>query len=503
MITSKALITTAGAALLAATTTGAPISITKVDIGKGVGSGNPTVGQLYPGTTGSTGVTGLQQSVQQAKLTVGHTLDKKNIAITLLILDNTPIPVAQFGIWSGATLLGIVAIPAVIRQMSDPVTAYTLLLPIDDVAKVVRTSSNGQIAAGATWTAAQALMKANLEAAFPVGTEGSVILGDAAGVPRARRLVTLASIVEGDTELTAEQGRVVSMSDVFNNFYRFSHSKTDNAGQPANASELSSWTYDSGTDTIQSTINSATIVGFVSRKKYDHYTLQVDMSSTSGDDDDIGLVIAFYKDPVTGYESKLCVVRSPGGFGNAFAVVKNYYNQTGEKFLLKSNQIAWGNGGYGTTTAESGYVSNTAGQGWSSLGKTRVKVVRNGDIITVSSSEFGVNNEVYKGSADFTFDLSADPDLAVFRGPSPYGYFALSQPNATFKVIEFSGDVRSIADITGKKTYVQNSDGSWTASGVMTDAQIATWLGVGYIFHNPITKKTFTTNAAGTKRIFS
>jgi hypothetical protein len=348
----------------------------------------------------------------------------------------------------------------------------------------------GQLASPTKIAAVQAEAKARMEAAFPISQEGSYIQADNNGIPKPFRLVTLASITENATELANEKARTVSMADVFNNWYRFSH-QTGTDAQPALPSELSSWSYDSGTDTIMSTLNSASILGFVSKKKYDQYTLEVEISSDNTDDDDVGLVAAFARDPVTGYENKLTAIRSPGGNSKSWFVGKNYQQKTGAKNLFSSDQIAYGNGGYGASATAAGYVANTAGQGWGSLGPTRIKIVRNGDIITFSTTEFGASYQTYKPSADFTVDLSADPALAIFRGPCAYGYTAESQQNALFKTLKFTGDQRYIFDLFNKQIWTQNADNSWSGSAVMTDLQMVQALSVWRIFHNPITGKTF------------
>lgn len=350
----------------------------------------------------------------------------------------------------------------------------------------------GALAAPASIAAIQAAAKARMEGAFPISQEGSTVVADNSATPHARRLVTLASIVADSTELSAEQARTVSMAEVFNTWYRFSHQR-GTAAQPAQPSELTSWAYDAPSDTIRSTLNSASVLGFVSRKKYDTYTLQVEVSSTDADDDDIGLVIAFAKDPVTGYESKLVANRSPGGNSKAWSVIRNYQQDTGERVLFNSDQIAWGNGGYGLTPAASGYVANTAGQGWGALGPCRIRIVRTGDLIVVSTSEFGAGYQSYKPAADFTIDLTSNPDLALFRGPRAYGYMAESQASATFKTLEFTGDQRTIIDLANSKIWTQNTDKSWAAGPVLTGAQLIAAIGSGRIFHNPVTGKTYAT----------
>lgn len=499
MITAKAIITTAGATLLQNASAASPLTISKIVVAQAIAS--PVAGQIVNGSVDATSLS-LTKYTADSNLHVARNLTGKSIAIRFKIPDYSfDYWVVQLGIYSGTTLIGIASVPAQQRTGATGAVEYTALLPVTDLAKVVKNRNSMALISKSSMNTFQNDSENELSNTFPLGQEGSTFQAISNTNAQALRLVTLSSIVENSTEYDQEKARVVSMADVFNTWYRFSHQPGAATLQPALPDELSSWAYDSANDLVKSTTNSSSLIGFVSRKKYDQYTLQVELSSTANDDDDIGIVIAFAKDE-TGFENKLCLVRSPGGFGHCFSLVKNYNSSKNVKILYRSTQIAWGNGGYGTLAADAGYVSNTAAYFWSALGACRVKVVRNGDIITISSSEFGASNTVYKAAADFTIDLSQDPDLAIFRGPRAYGYQALSQADATFKVLEFTGDVRKVIDISSNKVATQNADKSWTEQTYADAVALTAALGRGRLHHNPVSGKTYSVTNNLVRRIF-
>ncbi len=207
MTTPAALLTTAGAAALAAANAGSPLTITKIDVGQAVAS--PVAGQVVAGTIGQSSIAQLKYSAT-TDLLVSHNLSGKHIAIRFKIpAFSYGYFVLQFGIWSGATLLGVVSIPAVERLVGTGSTVYTLLLPVSDLNKVVKNASGLAFAAPATVASKFTEMSADLSAAFPVGPEGSVVMGVGSGNKQPKRLVKInPSVVDDNTEKDAEITRL-------------------------------------------------------------------------------------------------------------------------------------------------------------------------------------------------------------------------------------------------------------------------------------------------------
>lgn len=295
-------------------------------------------------------------------------------------------------------------------------------------------------------------------------------------------------------ELAAAKTNIVNNATVFATWYRFSHLGSTEE-QPAVPSEVSAWTYDAPTDTLSNSTNSTSHIGVISDRKFDKYELEVRLSSTNSDDDMVGVVLAWYVDPETGREYTLTAARSTGGTGYSWAV---YYNINRSDFVSlanKSDQVKWGNGGLGLTTAESGYVANQTVGGWDDfVNGTKVKVVRDGDIIKVTTSDFQAP-EVYLPASEITIDLSANPLLEKFRGPRAYGYSAWSQAAAVWKVLSFSDPVNTIYDLALNQVWKYNAGTStWVIDAA---ASLANSIGHGRLLFNPVTGKTFYSNEAG------
>ena len=217
----------------------------------------------------------------------------------------------------------------------------------------------------------------------------------------------------------------LGLQEVFDTWDRFSHS--NNGGvYPANAGELTSWSYDAGTQTIESTVNSSTYIGFVSPDTYTDYTIETQITSTNGDNDRLGVVIAYLKDTEgeygpAGFEYTLSAIRNQDSVVNAettsWYVVYNY--------LQGGDIIADG-------SAAIPYVGTT---GWSAFPQgTTIRIERSGDIIKAYSTD--PDSTVLKG--ELIVDLDSDPRLEKFKGSSRVGLSCFSQANAKFNGLELT-----------------------------------------------------------------
>jgi len=206
-----------------------------------------------------------------------------------------------------------------------------------------------------------------------------------------------------------------TFADVFNTWYRFSHLSSN--PYPAVASEINSWAYNSATDSITTDINSTSYIGFVSNDVIGDYEFDTAVSSTNTDDDSIGIVIGFYKDPTTGKEHTLSLLKVLSRDSASMQwSIRLVYN------MLQSD--AW-------DIALEGSKSN---YGWSTVGECRLRAIRSGDIYNLEA--YGL--QVFNGGAlewTRTLDLNSDPRLAVFKGTTRYGYACQSQAFSTFRSI--------------------------------------------------------------------
>lgn len=251
-------------------------------------------------------------------------------------------------------------------------------------------------------------------------------------------LVTAMPIVTKSSDLSAQKNK--TFQDVFNKWQRIAYVARNPS---ANPEELNTWNYDATNDQVVCTVNSVSTVGFISPQAYDNYTFEVTVSSTDGDDDAIGLCVA-YLDNGDGTADGLFLYRLAGSNVNPVNTDGVWALQLN---LNTSVALAGVSAGLhfpdGTAVPEK-ITTNGANGSWSTLGPITLKVVRNGSVITCSTTDKGGSAYV----ASFSFDLNSRADTKKFIAPCRIGYIAYSQPNATFKVIQQPGSRDPIVDIT-------------------------------------------------------
>ena len=270
-----------------------------------------------------------------------------------------------------------------------------------------------------------------------------------------------------------------SFSAVFNTWKKFSHKNATNDAIP---SEMTAWTYDSGTDTITQPLNTESYVGFISPKSYSSYDITVRCYSTGSDDDSIGLVAAFAKDS-NGLEHTLSFIRSPGGTSAKWVAILDY------------NQFALTGTSYGqkilvNKSAASTTPSSTASWNTELIGTgTVIKMVRSGNVITAKCSQF--NSNTIDDNTLITVDLDAlsdeNPTLNLFKGSSPWGYSNFSQPNSKYENISVTDPDGMIFDIPNNQV-LQYSNGTWVVVSGQTPISA---IGAGRLSYNSVTGKLF------------
>ena len=323
-------------------------------------------------------------------------------------------------------------------------------------------------------------------------------------------------IVDTPAELARALNDVVTKQEVFNTWYRFSHAYGSPYFQyPFNATEMNSWAYDAGTDTIYTTANTGTYCGFVSPEAYDDYRLEATFNApysgyTNDDDDTIGFVIGFVTEGTFGQpgyrEHTLNIIRTAGGFpmtgqgfGNVtWALVYNY-NQNNVRMLVNGTSFG---------TASTGI--SIGGSNWQSFPNgSRVQVRRKGDQITAFTSQ--MNSTTIDSDTMITFDLSSDSDTLKFRGPVAYGFSAHSQLGSYWSTTIFTPDDgrylyyvpqdNPILASQGGNVYEYDDANYNPPQWVMdSDLTIDNTHGERF-FHNKDTHKTFI-NDAGSDKVY-
>jgi hypothetical protein len=280
-------------------------------------------------------------------------------------------------------------------------------------------------------------------------------------------------IIDDAGALSRELLDTPSLADIFNTWDRFSHNTS--LTFPANANEAAAWTYNAGTNTVSSTVNSGTVTGFYSPETYDNWTFTTDLAS-AGADNDVGFVVAgFVTDPVTGYEYTLTVFRqTDGGVGGlgSWGIVYNM-GQTDQQ-ILATNSTANGAGG------------------WNAAGSTQIKVVKNGRNITATTSQFG--NLTLDLATVLTYDLGSNANTVRFAGPVQYGFGAWSQDQCAFTNINFVPEVPELLyDFSNGDIYTYSAAlqlWSIDSDRSLNDAP-------GRILHNFKTGRTFYNTGSG------
>lgn len=214
-----------------------------------------------------------------------------------------------------------------------------------------------------------------------------------------------------------------TFQQVFDNWYRISHGNSDR--YPFSPDELQTWTYDAATGSIRNTTNSVTFIGMVSLATVGDYEFEVGLSSTNADDDSIGIVLAFYKDPITSKEHTLSLLRHLGSQNTGDDDINYTYNmQQRDAYVIRK-------------------AGNRKQIGWNAAGETIVSAKRVGNLIHCKVREFSKLNPAQPVVDEYTIDLESDPRLSVFLGEARYGYCAQSQQDSTWRSIKWpEGDGR-------------------------------------------------------------
>lgn len=310
-------------------------------------------------------------------------------------------------------------------------------------------------------------------------------------VPTSDWLMEQANIVETNEELALAMNAIPSMEEMFNTWYRFSHS---GANYPALPDELNGWSLNSNKE-LSSTINSSSFIGFVSPDKYINYEIDTQVYSRNSDDDGAGIMVAFNKEDK---EYSLSVMRCPGGWNFGWKMQFNYNQSAANKPMTVANKahtVLFGDGLYHTVADNAPFnvTPPYTGGGWNKASQasgTRIKVTRNGDIITAQCSDFGSTTLIPESL--MTVNLADYPALAPLRKPASYGYCCISQANTFWNTTSFIDKDNVILDIRDGKIYTFNGS-EW----VVTSQTLRNTFGVNKFLYSRVNKKSFYVNGQG------
>ena len=247
-----------------------------------------------------------------------------------------------------------------------------------------------------------------------------------------------------------------TMDEVFNSWDIF---VLDEYYTPFNRPTIppgSTWSYDSILESVFQSSNSGRSTGFISQEQIEHYIHEVTLQSTNNDDDSIGLVIAFSRNNDLNDYLILTVNNGGNPPSNGFGLIYSPGWSHDDGFPGHSRTWLIASSGF-DMVYKNGAPNNY--RGWNDSGPKRVKVTRQGDLITIMATKWNDLNN-YDPASTLTLDLNSDARLTKFKGPSSYGYWTYSQANSFYQNIIFRGgherDV--IIDAQLQRIYRYNFD---------------------------------------------
>ena len=239
-----------------------------------------------------------------------------------------------------------------------------------------------------------------------------------------------------EAEIATTQLAPLTQTDVFQEWDRFDGANYFPGGTTPTG-QAADWTLSQNPTRIVQPTNTTWGGGFVSPDKYNDYTFQATVRSDADwDDDTIGLIAAFSRDGST--NKTLVAARTKGGQQptNHWGV---FYTENGPStptWLIASSDMT------------AGATPASPNRWWPD--ETRIKIIRQGNIITFYSTNWN-DTDNYQISSEIVVDLSSDPRLSVFMDESAYGYYSHSQGGSTYFDVEFDGGIneKSIMSVSG------------------------------------------------------
>lgn len=304
--------------------------------------------------------------------------------------------------------------------------------------------------------------------------------------------VRFMTVATTDADITNAKG--AGFSQIFNTWGRISYS----GGNPHyTPSEETQWSFDATTGRVSCTVNSGTVVGFIGPDYYDRYTMEVGISSPDGDDDCIGLCLAYIE--TNGVTHMLMAARqgaqsmlgAPLGTSKLLNVVydPSPVDRSGWVVGCTNGSLSYPNG-----TKPAGFLLDDTGHGgWGDNGLITLKVERTPTTITVWSSDKG-SPHVYSDDNKVVVDLTSDNRLSVFIHPCRMGYAALSQMNSTWDVYQQPDYQVPIFDVRDRSMWAFES-GQWVkynADDAAIKAEIPQGILISSIANNTLWYATYT-----------
>ena len=241
------------------------------------------------------------------------------------------------------------------------------------------------------------------------------------------------------------------------------------------------WIYNNVVSSIIQPMNSIGWSFYYSPLKYTNYDIEVELASTNGDNDYIGLVAAVSEDS-SGKQHVLSFIRVGG---------TNDKNNT-YTWMAVVDAYAWPGSDdshiAAKATVSDDSTANT--RNWRDGGKTKVKISRRGNSLSAWTTPFYTNAATsYDSGSRIVLNLASVNNLTCFStaaGGGSVGFTTNSQPMSYYKILNLNLP-KTIAKTYTNELCAFYGDGS----GTCTQGNIAKEVGIGRMLKNNATEKTF------------
>lgn len=183
--------------------------------------------------------------------------------------------------------------------------------------------------------------------------------------------------------------------------------------------DCDAWSYAS--NLINVTKHTSSMTGIVTAKYFDYYTHNVQISSTSADDDVLGVIIGYVLDK-NGAPHTLSIVLDRQTTDNSYSLWYDYMLPDAERILIRGNGL--------TGTKPDGVQTGN----WNVVNNITVEIYKEGNIVKIKASNWGT--VTLNDDTEMTVDLDDYEWGEKFSGDVRYGYLAMSQ-FGSFKLNKF------------------------------------------------------------------
>lgn len=192
----------------------------------------------------------------------------------------------------------------------------------------------------------------------------------------------------------------------------------------------------------------------------------------AGTDNGVGmLLLAFTNEDNT--LSTLSAVRSPGGTGFTWALIRDWGLATQEILVNASDEIAWGNGNLGADATDAVYTTSD----WATLGACHIYARMLGSELTITTTNFGSGVE----AGEIVYDLT---DMQSVNMKARVGFIA-DTAGSTFTLVPGSSlRANLFVDLHSMHVYQRDAQQDWTADTRLVPNDV---MYVGRVIVDPVT----------------